>query len=197
MKQLRVFLSGKLACLAFFAFVLGLGVLLSVSGCAGISPEGHTGAPRNIRSLLIAEVSYSDTYPQTGFAPNLAVLGPSEKCPDVQSATRSCLIDPFLACRAGVGRAWCVLGDGYRYNIQTSSHSAPYEDFWITVTPITSELPKPERRWTDWFRRKPVEPNKPLKTYCATDDMVVRAEVGPLRTVPYTKAVCERLAPLN
>src|SRR5215467_14157798 len=98
-----------------------------------------------IRTINTAEITYATSYEKTGYAPNLAILGPAEKgeC----GPEHACLLDNVLACPNGIGQGWCVKS-GYRFNIQTSSSGPPYEDYCVTATPI--------------------EANPKLKNYCST-----------------------------
>src|SRR5512140_3820930 len=60
----------------------------------------ESAAAQTIRTLNTAEVSYSTTYAQVGYADTLAELGPSTDCtdPTTVKSTSACLIDAVLGC---------------------------------------------------------------------------------------------------
>ena len=140
---------------------------------AKMTDGGPPGAG-NVRTLATSEITYSSTYPDHGYAPNLATLGPDradgENC--YPTPTRACLIDYKLGCINGTGLTWCASGV-CRYNIQSSSFAPPYHDYWITATPFEAA---PDR-----------------KNYCMTSDAVLRSESEPPLSRPYTLAECEKL----
>ncbi len=144
--------------------------------------------------LGTAQTTYTTNFPDAGFAPNLAVLGGWSHEHDCleSSPARACIIDNILGCPEGVGKEWCSYTNGYRYNIQRTSPSAPDQDYWITATPIDAKPVAVERSWSDWLFHRPVR-YKPLKNYCASGEASVRSEEGPPLTVPYTQAQCARL----
>jgi hypothetical protein len=135
----------------------------------------HGGQPgaQVVRTLNTAEITYATTYPEQGYAPDLATLGPGRPeatntgCQGPTTA-HACLIDARVGCNAG-STAWCVSGP-YRYSIQSSSSKPPYRDYWITATPIEA---RPEH-----------------KNYCSASDLVVRSEQSLPLSRPYTLAEC-------
>jgi hypothetical protein len=151
--------------------LLGLALVLPCLLPGRMSKGGILGA-QVLRAINLSETMYSTTYKKMGYAPNLAVFGPANegKC----SAERACLLNSVLACAEGMGQGWCEKYD-YRFNVQSSSTSAPYLDYWATATPI--------------------RPNSGLKTYCTTMDAVIRSEqITPLSR-PYTLDECKALKP--
>jgi hypothetical protein len=141
-----------------------------------MSHEGPIGA-KNVRMLNTAQSIYSSTYPEQGFAPDLAVLGPgradAENTDCQPSPVHACLINAKIGCSGGTGGAWCP-DNLYRYNVQSSSSNPPYGDYWITATPLESGREK--------------------KNYCATsDDAVLRSKEGAPLSRPYTLDECRRL----
>jgi hypothetical protein len=139
-----------------------------------ITDGGPVGA-RTVRMLATAQVSYSSTYPDQGYAPNLAALGPDR--PDLTIDCRptpahGCLIDSKIGCSSGKGLGWCA-DRVYRYNMQSSYSAPPYENYWVTATPLKAD---PEN-----------------KNYCSTSEAVVRSETGPPLSRPYTLEECEKL----
>ena len=125
-----------------------------------------------IRTIHISEVTYSMSFPEVGYAPNLLVLGPavSGDC----NSSHACLIDNVIACATGVGHGWCVKS-GYRFNLQSSSSEPPYRDYWITATPVEAR------------------PNG--KNYCSTENAEIHIAATPPLTRPYTRAECLAVPP--
>ena len=137
--------------------------------------SGPTPGASTVRTLNTSQIMYSMTYPDQGYAPNLAVLGPDmpdySQCHPTQ--TRACLTDSKVACPSGIGTAWCEKGL-YRYNIQSSSTEPPYKDYWITATPVHA--------------------NPKFRNYCSLSDAVMRSEQGAPLSRPYTLEECQALS---
>jgi type IV pilus assembly protein PilA len=78
-------------------------------------------AVASMHSIDTAEISYSATFPQVGYASDLNTLGPGP-IPGNQSITQdnACLLDAILGCTAGVGTASCPKS-GYQFNIAAGS----------------------------------------------------------------------------
>jgi len=197
MNQQRGFTVGEILVGVFLLFFLGIFALpyflrSRMTYCV-------RDAPATIRTLNTVQTTYISTFPDAGFAPNLAVLGgwsSDNRCLG-PSPAHSCLIDSVLGCSAGVGQVWCTYTNGYRYNIQRTSPSATEQNYWITATPIDPKPVEVERTWIDWLFGRLVRKSKPLKNYCSTGEASVRAEEGPPLSVPYTLAQCERLPELK
>lgn len=197
MNQQRGFTVGEILVGVFLLFLLGVFALPYF--LHGSMPLCVADAPATIRTLNTTQTTYVTTFPDAGFAPNLAALGgwSSDKSCLGPSPAHSCLIDNVLGCPEGVGQAWCTYSNGYRYNIQRTSPSATEQNYWITATPIDAKPVVVERTWTDWLFSRPIRKPKPLKNYCSTGDASVRAVEGPPLSVPYTLAQCERLPELK
>src|SRR6266567_9282250 len=159
--------------------LLALGIVIpNLFRSRMIGDHGMPGASM-VRTINTTQVTYSTYYPDQGFAPNLAVLGPDvpdySQCNATQ--TRACLLDQKVGCSSGVGTAWCEDGRGlYRYNLQSSSTKPPYRDYWITATPVHA--------------------NPGLKNYCSLSDAVVRWERAAPLSRPYTLEECQALPEL-
>ena len=198
MNQQRGFSVGEILVGVLLLFFLGIFALPYF--LRGRMTHCRTDAPATIRTLNTSQSTYSLTFPDAGFAPNLSALGggSSDKGCLGPTAAHACLIDNILGCAEGVGKAWCTYtNNGYRYNIQRTSQSAAEQNYWITATPIDAKPVEVEYGWMDWLFRTPVRKPKRLKNYCSTGDATVRAEEGPPLSVPYTLAQCERLPELK
>jgi hypothetical protein len=130
-------------------------------------------ATRTVRRITVSEMTYQTKYPNSGYAPSLAVLAPPEStCGAQPSAERACLLDKNDAelgsslCMAGT---WCNKG-AYRYAVVPVG--SPASDFIISATPLSE--------------------NSGRTSYCVTSSGMVRSNVGePLATPLVSVAECE------
>lgn len=119
-----------------------------------------------VRTLNTAEVTYSVSYAK--YAASLAVLGPGQPAVDCATssnitAEHACLIDGVLGCGSDT---WCTK-TGYRYNLTAicnADGSCP--GYVITATPVTSAAG--------------------TKSFCSTDDAVIRYRSGEPLLAPLT-----------
>lgn len=133
-------------------------------------------AVASVRTANVAQITYQSTYPQKGYAHDLASLGPDPSGSDKISSQHASLIDSTLGggdCKAG---SWCVKA-GYRFMITTSCKVLPCIDYLVLATPVSS--------------------NTGTKNFCATSDAVIRSQIGLPLTAPITAAQCRRWSPLN
>lgn len=135
----------------------------------------EAGGSATIRSLLTVSLTYSTTYPQVGFPPNIAVLGDGGTAPCVATPATACLTDIPLGCPAQP-----CFRDNYMYSITgvTSSGGPPNSDFVAFGTPSAT--------------------NSGAKDFCGTSEAVIRWQPSPN---PPTAAMtlvaqCEPLPPI-
>jgi type IV pilus assembly protein PilA len=122
----------------------------------------ESSAASAVRSINTAEVSYTTSYPQQGFALALSALGPGAAgsvCPAAgPSSTFSCLVDSSLsnASRGGTPKS------GYFFAIGTgaSAVATPQLDYTVGAGPATYNTTG-------------------VRAFCSTVDGVVRAVVTP------------------
>src|SRR5258707_1459810 len=130
-------------------------------------------AAATVRTLGTTEVTYSVTYPDQGYAPNLATLGPgsqsSTRC--TPSATHACLIDATLGCSSST---WCVK-DQYKYSV-VGVGSPKLDDYVITATPLNSGTAS--------------------RTFCATADGIVRYKYGSVASPLTSVDDCQNWTPI-
>jgi hypothetical protein len=115
-----------------------------------------------VRTLNTAQLSYSTTYPTVGYAKSLRELGtgwPPIDCSNSSNASgeHACLIDSALSCGLVV---WCTKA-GYRYHITgiCPDDGGACTDYVITATPMSNVTG--------------------FKSFCSTNDGVVRSRPGP------------------
>ncbi|HKF22386.1 MAG TPA: DUF4190 domain-containing protein [Candidatus Angelobacter sp.] len=118
----------------------------------------ESGAASTVRTVNIAQTTYSTTYPAKGYAPVLSTLGPgpSGVCEWGASEAHACLLDRIPVARCGIG-VWC-LKNGYSYlMIGVCSPEGTCSDYVIFATPSAYG-------------------NTGYKTFCSTSDGIVRVK---------------------
>lgn len=129
-----------------------------------------------LRAIVTAQVTYATTYPQKGFAPDLATLGPGSGGPADATADHASLLDERLAaaeCKAG---HWCT-GSGYRWLVAALCAKAPCDEFVAVATPIS------EKDGND--------------SYCATSDGIIRVKRDQIISSPIGVPECHTWPPLQ
>ena len=134
----------------------------------------ETTAVGSLRTINVVQVQYSAEYPQRGFAPNLATLGPSEKAP---SADRADLLDGVLANASCTGETWCSKS-GYNFRITATCKAKKCSDYLAVATPITPGTTG-------------------ARSFCSTSDGIIRLTSEPALPEPFTTAACKKWPPLS
>jgi type II secretory pathway pseudopilin PulG len=70
----------------------------------------------SVRTVNTAQVAYAATYPERGFAPNLATLGPDPRKASDYSAEHAGLLDGTLANASCTGESWCTKS-GFHFRV--------------------------------------------------------------------------------
>jgi len=129
-----------------------------------------------IRTVNTAQVIYSSSYAQRGFARDLAALGPDPRGSSAPSADHASLIDATLGnanCAAG---AWCTKS-GFQFSLSATCKQHRCDEFVVLGTPANS--------------------NTGSRSFCSTSDAVVRYQLGPPLTAPISASECLKWAPLQ
>jgi prepilin-type N-terminal cleavage/methylation domain-containing protein len=117
---------------------------------AKIAANESSGAA-SVRTLVTANIEYSTSYPASGFATNLAQLGPGAGNTACASggptSSAACIVDAVLASGSKSGYGLTSAGQG----------TAPFQGFLVSATPITAGT-------------------SGVKGFCAQEDGVVRWE---------------------
>jgi hypothetical protein len=129
-----------------------------------------------LRTVVTAQVAYSTTYPDRGYARDLAMLGPAPGPPASPSADHADLVDASLAGASCTARAWCIK-NGFRFRMNGVCVQQQCGEFVAVATPVDS--------------------NTGNRNFCATSDGVIRFNVGPPLTLPLRPAECRRWPPLR
>src|SRR6478672_5299357 len=144
-------------------------------------------AASTVRVINTSQITYSTTYPEQGYAPDLATLGgQSSDCNAGGTAEHACLLDIQLGspnCTAGV---WCQKSQ-YRFTVVTSCEApnpgaqqqgegTACAEYVVAATPVSSSTG--------------------LHNYCSVSDAVVRSRLGGPLVRPPTADECKEWEPL-
>jgi Domain of unknown function (DUF4190) len=141
----------------------------------------ESAAQSTIRTVNTTQVTYSTTYPEKGYAPDLATLGPgqSNSCSSGGTAEHACLIDSTLGNSTCTAGSWCTKGQ-YKYNLSASrdceessgnsqGNGSANCSYVVVGTPVT--------------------PSMGNRSFCSTADAVVRQRFGQI-TQPVSAEEC-------
>jgi type IV pilus assembly protein PilA len=133
-------------------------------------------AVASLRTVNTAQITYATTYPQKGFARDLATLGPDPAQINRYSAEHAGMIDASLAgpnCSAGT---WCEKS-GFRFSVSAVCKLQRCSEYVVTATPVSSSTG--------------------TRNFCSTSDAVIRFKTGVLHTAPLTAQECKTWSPLQ
>lgn len=172
--------------MGYLSTVVGLPALLIIASIAIPSllrsrmAANASGAASTIRMVNTSQVAFLTMYPDVGYAKSLVVLGPGYPSVDCTNsshvtAEHACLLDATLGCSFGT---WCVK-NGYRFNLTgVCPETGACSDYVITGTPVTSATG--------------------MRSFCSTNDAVIRYQTGPPLTAPLATADdCRSWSPLE
>ena len=131
-------------------------------------------AASSLRVINSAQATYASTYPNAGFARDLATLGPgaSAICSGEGTQEHACLIDRTLGCRG----PWC-LKYGYQFKmVAKCGDDGVCTDYVVLGVPATSG-------------------STGTKSFCTTSDLVIRTQPGKA-TFP-TAVQCQAWTPTS
>lgn len=136
----------------------------------------ESAAVGTVRNVITAQVMYSMTYPERGYARDLATLGPGAGGLVQPSADHAGLLDATLAKRICTASAWCIKS-GYRFRIMTSCAKLPCGEFVVVGAPLDG--------------------NTGTRSFCSTSDGVVRFRLDPPLTMPVSAVQCRSWQPVQ
>jgi hypothetical protein len=136
----------------------------------------ESSAAANMRTANTAQVIYSSSYPQRGFARDLASLGPDPRGTGSSSVDHAGVIDATLGNASCTAGTWCTKS-GYQFSITAVCKKQRCEEYVVVGTPIGS--------------------NSGTRNLCSTSDGVVRYRSGPPLTSPVSVAECRAWSPLR
>ena len=148
---------------------------------ARISANEATAAS-TVRTLNTSQITYSTTYPEQGYARDLATLGGN--CTS-STAEHACLLDGQLGganCTSGV---WCQKGQ-YKYTINSNCAPARFGEQQGTDNACTEYV----------IAATPINSSAGRRSYCSVSDAVIRYRLGlPMAAAP-TAEECQGWNPL-
>jgi hypothetical protein len=130
-----------------------------------------------VRTLVVAEVTYTTAYPEKGYATELAKLGTDPRGPQFQSAEHASLVDDVLGNSTCTKEAWCTKS-GYRFNLKAVCKTRKCGQFVAAGIPVTVGTTG-------------------NRSFCSTSDGVIRFTSNPPPTAPPSVAECRAWTPLQ
>ena len=141
----------------------------------------ESAAASTVRTIATNQVTYSTAYPDRGYAPDLATLGPgpSGSCDGEGNADHACLIDNILGNTSCTASAWCTKG-GYRYSLSREGECGSQE-----ATPQGAG-----KECTYVIVATPLNYGTGRRSLCATSDGIVRFHFGAPLITPINPEQC-------
>jgi type II secretory pathway pseudopilin PulG len=138
----------------------------------------ESSAVANMRTIVVAQVMYSNAYPDQGYAPDLATLGPDPAAPTHPSQKHASVLDATLGNPSCTSGAWCPKS-GYNFRLMAACRpgASPCKEFVAVATPASS--------------------SGGTKSFCSTSDGVVRYKLGPPLISPVSPSECLQWAPVQ
>jgi hypothetical protein len=130
----------------------------------------------SVRTVVTAQVTYAATYPNRGYAPNLATLGPDPRRPAAYSVDHAGLISEILAGESCTADTWCTKS-GFHFRVTAKCKQHLCEEFLVVASPIDT--------------------NTGTRSFCSTSDGVIRYKTSPPLTSPVTVLECRAWSPLQ
>lgn len=162
--------------IAFIPLVLIIAAIALPNFLRARMAANESAAVSTVRTINTAQVTYSITYADKGYAADLATLGPGSEgscaTPGYASAGHACLLDEILGspnCTAG---QWCTKG-GYRYSSKAvCGEDGVCSNYVMTATPL-------------------VQGSTGYKSFCATSDAIIRVRRTGQVLRPLTVEECQ------
>jgi len=140
------------------------------------SSANESAAVATIRMLDVAQVTYSSTYPQEGYARDFATLGPDPRGTGYESSHHAGLIDTELGNSTCTVGAWCAKA-GFRFMLRAMCLQEKCLNYVVVGTPV--------------------EGNEATRSFCSISDGVVRYKIGPPLSGPVSVSQCRTWLPLR
>jgi len=128
-----------------------------------------------MRTINTAQVVYQTSYPDKGFARDLAMLGSDLKSPKSASAEHAGLIEEKLGNASCTAGRWCTRS-GFRFTMTTFCKQQ-CTGYVTVATPVGS--------------------NTGTRSFCSTTDGIIRARLGLPLSEPISVAECQKWRPLK
>ena len=178
--------------LALTGLILGYISLLTIPIIAAIAipnllrariSANEASAASTVRMINTSQITYSTTYPEQGYARDMATLGGN--CSS-GTAEHACLLDSQLGqanCTSGV---WCQK-NAYRFTISSNCPSPRF----------SGEQQGTENACSEYvIAATPINSNAGRRNYCSVSDAVIRSRTGFPLAMPPTAEECQTWEPL-
>jgi hypothetical protein len=136
----------------------------------------ESSAVASVHTVNIAQVMYTNTYPERGYARDLASLGPDPAGSKTFSAAHAGVIDEVLGNATCIAGAWCTKA-GYQFALATGCKKQKCEAYAVVATPVSTSTG--------------------TRSFCSTSDGVVRFKLGPPLTTPIGATECLAWQPVR
>jgi type IV pilus assembly protein PilA len=136
-------------------------------------------AAATVRTINTAQITYSSQYPDHGYAPDLATLGPgpSGSC-STGTAQSGCLLNNIVGASRCTAGQWCAK-TGYKFTVSAVCDSAGVcSNYVVTATPQVSG-------------------STGRKSFCSTSDSVTRTSDRGTLNAPATADECAEWPPFS
>ncbi|MGB7281890.1 MAG: hypothetical protein WBE13_06480 [Candidatus Acidiferrum sp.] len=130
----------------------------------------------SLRSVNTAQVTYAGTYPQRGYASDLAKLGLDPGNPKSATADHAGFLDKSLANESCAAGGWCTKS-GYRFAVKSVCRLQECSEYVAVATPVDF--------------------NTGTRSFCSISDTVIRYRPGSPLTAPLSVAECKAWPPLK
>jgi type IV pilus assembly protein PilA len=130
----------------------------------------------SLRVVNAQQITYAETYPERGYASDLAKLGSNPRNPRGQSPDHAGLVDETLANENCTGEAWCTK-NGYHFRVKAVCKLHKCDEYFMVATPANDKTG--------------------VRSFCSTSDGIIRYRTGPAPTIPVTVSECKTWSPLK
>ena len=133
----------------------------------------ESSAVGSVRTVNTAEFTYSSAYPQRGFAPNLATLGPDPLAPEgksTESPDHANILSSSLASDNCTADGWCTKS-GYRFRVRSACAQRPCKEYVVVATPVSTSTG--------------------TRNFCSTSDGILRMQTAEPLSSPVTVSQCK------
>jgi hypothetical protein len=161
---------------------IGAIILLGLIGIYLFAPRADLARKRmtestamtELHEIAIDQVNYYSSFGDSGYAPDLASLGPGPdgKCAAGASAAHACMIGAALGNSACTGTNWCT-EVGYKFNVRGICANGKCTDYVISATPV-DEL-------------------NGASNFCSTSDNIIHSETAAPKSAPFSLQECQAL----
>jgi type II secretory pathway pseudopilin PulG len=143
----------------------------------------ESAAATTVRTINTAQVTYTVNYPDKGYAPDLATLGPgpSGSCGE-GTADHACLLDNALGNASCTVGSWCT-HYGYKFSLSREGDCAASQDnstsecnYVVVATPISTSTGR--------------------RSFCSTSDAVIRYQSDLILSQPINAQQCSAWQPI-